>query len=85
MFEIETLINIRAAGAPSSSGPSVEHALYGRSNLVPFGLRVFPTIFVDGGSQCVDTRRRDMGTILDSVLRTSIANPVTVGATGVLG
>ena len=71
-FEIETLINIRAAGASLQvvEVPSVEHRrLYGRSNLHAFsdGLRVFRTIFVEWRSRYVSDTEADgnMGTILD--------------------
>ncbi len=57
-FEIETLINIRAAGASLQvvEVPSVEHnRLYGHSNLHAFsdGLRVLRTIFVEWRQRCL--------------------------------
>ena len=70
-FEIETLINIRVAGASLQivEVPSVEYGrLYGRSNLHAFsdGLRVFRTIFVEWRRRAASeaTAGLDMGAIL---------------------
>ena len=71
-FEIETLINIRAAGASLQvvEVPSLEHSrLYGNSNLRAFsdGLRVLRTIFVEWKRRYVSDTEAEthMGTILD--------------------
>ena len=71
-FEIETIINIRSAGASLQvvEVPSFEHSrLHGHSNLHAFsdGLRVLRTIFAEWRRRHVSDieARVDMGTILD--------------------
>jgi glycosyltransferase involved in cell wall biosynthesis len=71
-FEIETLINIRVAGASLEviEVPSFEYSrIYGRSNLNAFsdGLRVFRTIFVEWRRRYASDAAAglDVGTILE--------------------